>query len=188
MASRIEVRRRADTKRDARAAGVEEDLGKRRARGQGRRAKDDAHRARGHQQPRRAAAESKGRKFEQQHRQRRERQRFDIVMAQNRVRRVLAVEEDQRKHHRAHRHEQRNAWELRLAAQRGRSVQQACRADCQKNGQDHRKRRAEREHQRAHRRADQGKAAEHHQQDRERRAVKGEVEVHAAAHATYTNP
>ena len=31
MASRIEVRRRADTKRDARAAGVEEDLGKRRA-------------------------------------------------------------------------------------------------------------------------------------------------------------
>ena len=35
MASRIEVRRRADTERDARAAGVEEDLGKRRARGQG---------------------------------------------------------------------------------------------------------------------------------------------------------
>ena len=40
MASRIEVRRRTDTERDARAAGVEEDLGKRRARGQSRRAED----------------------------------------------------------------------------------------------------------------------------------------------------
>ena len=49
MASRIEVRRRADAECNARATGVEENFGKRRARSQGRRTKDDAHRARGNQ-------------------------------------------------------------------------------------------------------------------------------------------